>query len=168
MQFIVSSLQSNRFEVTGRSMCPTLMPGEHLLVKRLSPTARIFERGTLLLLKHPLQPDLLTIKRLVGLPNELVALVNGELSIDRQPHREDYLSSPHVGEHYTWHSGETTVGTTESWIALSCLAPSGFATCPSTDVAGSRGRSIGPWHLSRPTWAAPGRRTDPVRARRRD
>jgi signal peptidase I len=83
------------------------MPGEHLLVKRLSPTARIFERGTLLLLKHPLQPDLLTIKRLVGLPNELVALVNGELSIDRQPHREDYLSSPYVGEHYTWHSGES-------------------------------------------------------------
>lgn len=80
-----------RFRIANRSMLPTLLPGDRLLVNlhvggRLPP-----QRFDLVVFQHPEHPNLLAIKRLVGLPSELIALRDGQLFVNGSARREPYV-----------------------------------------------------------------------------
>lgn len=52
-------------EVTGPSMAPTLLHGDWLLIQRISSGAEQVREGDVVVLRHPLQQDLLIVKRAV-------------------------------------------------------------------------------------------------------
>jgi nickel-type superoxide dismutase maturation protease len=52
-------------EVTGPSMAPTLLNGDWLLIQKTSSGAELVREGDVVVLKHPLQQDLLIVKRAV-------------------------------------------------------------------------------------------------------
>ncbi|MEC3996948.1 nickel-type superoxide dismutase maturation protease [Actinacidiphila sp. DG2A-62] len=52
-------------EVTGPSMAPTLLHGDWLLIQRISNGSEQVREGDVVVLRHPLQQDLLIVKRAV-------------------------------------------------------------------------------------------------------
>ncbi len=81
-----------RNAVEGRSMQPTLQPGDQLLVEKLSPHFHGLKRGdiiTFVLDRQGLKEDL--VKRIVGMPGEKVAIQDGHVWIDGQLLEEAYL-----------------------------------------------------------------------------
>lgn len=58
--------------VTGPSMAPTLLPGDLVVV--LPRVLRPPRRGDVVLVRDPRAPERVTIKRLVGLPGEVVVV----------------------------------------------------------------------------------------------
>lgn len=52
-------------EVTGPSMAPTLLNGDWLLIQRIGSGAGQVREGDVVVLRHPLQQDLLIVKRAV-------------------------------------------------------------------------------------------------------
>ncbi|MBD0738016.1 nickel-type superoxide dismutase maturation protease [Streptomyces sp. CBMA29] len=52
-------------EVTGPSMAPTLLHGDWLLIQRIASGAEQVREGDVVVLRHPLQQDLLIVKRAV-------------------------------------------------------------------------------------------------------
>ena len=52
-------------EVTGPSMVPTLLHGDWLLIQRITSAAEQVREGDVVVLRHPLQQDLLIVKRAV-------------------------------------------------------------------------------------------------------
>lgn len=63
---------ARRSTVRGPSMTPTLLPGERLLFDRLAYVRRRPKAGDIVLVAHPLRPELLLVKRLVGVPGDVV------------------------------------------------------------------------------------------------
>jgi len=61
------------------SMWPTLQVGERLVANRLSPEP---ERGVVVVFRYPEHPEQSFVKRVVGLPGDVVAVSNGEVSIN--------------------------------------------------------------------------------------
>lgn len=113
---VLQSAISN-FRVEGASMYPTLASGEYLIVNRLvylrvdaerlarivpfwkaapadeSPraAARSPQRGEVVVFNYPLDPTKDFVKRVVGLPGELVEVRAGTVYIDGAPLPEPYL-----------------------------------------------------------------------------
>jgi nickel-type superoxide dismutase maturation protease len=58
-------LQWQLVEVTGPSMAPTLLNGDWLLVQKISSGAELVREGDVVIMRHPLQQDLLIVKRAV-------------------------------------------------------------------------------------------------------
>lgn len=61
---------------------PTLVPGDYVMVRLLSPGA--YQRGDLVVFRHPVT-GIEYIKRLIGLPGERVQLKDGIVYINDQP-----------------------------------------------------------------------------------
>ncbi|MHC5212794.1 MAG: signal peptidase I [Planctomycetota bacterium] len=73
------------FLIPTRSMAPTLLPGDRVLVDRSHEARTAPRRGDLVAFEPPGQAEALYVKRLVALPGERVALRDGELLIDGVP-----------------------------------------------------------------------------------
>ena len=87
--------------VEGTSMLPQLNDGERLLVNKLvyykiqSVSWGHLERGDIVVFWFPKEPDKSYVKRIIGLPGEMVELRNGKVIIDGQELAEDYLDTEH-------------------------------------------------------------------------
>ncbi|MFN2500673.1 MAG: signal peptidase I [Pyrinomonadaceae bacterium] len=83
--------------VEGTSMLPQLHDGERLLVNKLvyyriqSVSWGHIERGDIVVFWFPNDPDKSYVKRVIGLPGEMVELRNGKVFVDGRELTEDYL-----------------------------------------------------------------------------
>jgi signal peptidase I len=75
--------------VPSSSMRPTLLPGEHVLVDKVTYRLRAPRRWELVVFKLP--GGELGLKRVVGLPGDRVALRDGALFIDGRRVEEPYV-----------------------------------------------------------------------------
>jgi len=77
----VAGLQARlrRYAVAQQSMAPTLNDGDWVLAHRTSAPPR---RGEVIVFEHPVRPGFALIKRVVGLPLEIVTISNGDVHID--------------------------------------------------------------------------------------
>ena len=106
------------FKVDGNSMYPTLENGEFLIVNKLvysevdleklsnflpfidpgsDPTRYVFhgpERGDIIVLRDPRDPNTDLIKRVIGLPGETIEIVNGKVYINDRLLEEPYITTP--------------------------------------------------------------------------
>ncbi len=83
------------YVVEGQSMLNTLLPGERLIVSRLHYLVGSPQRGDVIVLQYPLQPDRDFVKRIIGLPGETIAIRSGQILIDGRPlPPEDYVEYP--------------------------------------------------------------------------
>src|SRR5947209_1472759 len=85
--------------VEGTSMLPELHDGERLLVNKLvyyklqSVSWGHLERGDIVVFWFPNDPDKSYVKRVIGLPGEVVEIRNGKVLINGQQLEEDYLDT---------------------------------------------------------------------------
>ena len=69
------------FVISGNSMIPAFQPGDYLVVDELSYRSAAPQRGDVIIFEYPLDPELVFIKRIVGLPGEGVHIRDGVVSI---------------------------------------------------------------------------------------
>ncbi len=86
------------FYVEGASMEPTFSSNEYLLVDELSYRFEAPKRGEVVVFRYPRDPRQYFIKRVMGLPGETIAIKKGELYINDQPIRENYLDEFRIGD----------------------------------------------------------------------
>ena len=100
------------------SMEPTILVGDRLLIDKftyrnsflsklpLTPSHEI-RRGDVVVFKYPEQPEILYVKRAIGLPGETLEIRNKTVYIDGQPieesykvHKDDSVHSRGSGSHF--------------------------------------------------------------------
>jgi signal peptidase I len=83
--------------VEGTSMLPQLHDGERLLVNKMvyykiqSVSWGHIERGDIVVFWYPNDPDKSYVKRVIGLPGEIVEIRSGKVFVDGKELNEDYL-----------------------------------------------------------------------------
>ncbi|HEY3290570.1 MAG TPA: signal peptidase I [Anaerolineae bacterium] len=80
-------------EQTGSSMAGTLLSGQSVLASRATYMLFAPERGDVVVMRDPLNPDGTLIRRVIGLPGERVELRGRQVLINGQPLNEDYIGS---------------------------------------------------------------------------
>ncbi|MGE5561300.1 MAG: signal peptidase I [Chloroflexota bacterium] len=92
------------YTVDGRSMRPTLDHGQRLLVSRLAYRDKLPQRGDIIVFRNPHGQGDDYVKRVIGLPGDLVELRLGRVYINGAP-----LAEPYLGEHPSQDFGPTRV-----------------------------------------------------------
>jgi len=77
--------------IDGRSMLPTLFPGEQCIVNGWLPYFRDYRRGDLVVIRDEVRGELM-VKRIIGVPNERVRIQNGKVYVNGEQLLEPYLS----------------------------------------------------------------------------
>jgi signal peptidase I len=96
--------------VSGISMQPTYSDSTLHLVNRVIYGIRSPARGDVVAIRLA-GPHVLYIKRIIGLPGERVAIVDGVVEINGVP-----LTEPYVVQRAPWNYAEVTVGPTEYFV----------------------------------------------------
>jgi signal peptidase I len=95
------------FEVEGASMEPTLHSRQFVVVDTLLPRARSVQRGEVIVFRYPRNPNVEYVKRVVGLPGEVLAVAHGRVWIDGNPLQEAYVRDL---PRYVWGPGRVPQG----------------------------------------------------------
>ncbi len=90
--FLVRTLLFENYRVLGHSMDPTLENNQFLLVSKLNYRLGDPERGDIIVLRDPRSDDRKLIKRVIGLPGEVVEIQDGQILINDRPLQEPYIS----------------------------------------------------------------------------
>jgi signal peptidase I len=85
---------TGRFRVESISMEPNLEPGQYVLVDKVSYLFIPPQRGDVVVFQYPLATEKDYIKRIIGLPGEVVTIANGVVSVNGQPLEEPYIAAP--------------------------------------------------------------------------
>lgn len=92
---LVKTFLFQAFSIPSGSMQPTLMPGDRVMVNKLSYRFGDIDRGDIIVFERPdSMPELATkdlIKRVVGLPGEEIELRDGQVLVDGEVLDEPYL-----------------------------------------------------------------------------
>ncbi len=80
------------FEVTGGSMLPNFHDKEQIIAEKLSVNLMNIERGDVIIFKNPHENNRLLIKRIIGLPEEKIQILEGLVYINGEKLNEDYLT----------------------------------------------------------------------------
>lgn len=102
--FLAVNLVTTRIRVEGISMEPNLTDGEFVLVNKLAYRWNDPQRGDVIVFYYPLDPSRRFIKRLIGLPGEVVDIRDGEVYINDRKLIEPYTNSPTAFDD-TWRLG---------------------------------------------------------------
>lgn len=78
-------------EVTGSSMLPNFIDGEHLLSNKVSYMFSEPKRGDVVTFKFPKAPQFDYIKRIIGLPGEQIMLKDEKIFIFNAEHPEGFV-----------------------------------------------------------------------------
>ncbi len=92
--FIFFSLQI--FIVTGESMAPTYIHDQYVLVESVSHRFGELGRGSVVVFKHPRDAEHITMKRIIGLPNEVVKMTNSSITIIRKGGQQEVFDASTV------------------------------------------------------------------------
>jgi signal peptidase I len=87
------------FAIPSESMAPTLRPGDHVLVEKLSYRFGSPHRGDLVVFKAP-DGSSLAVKRVVGLAGDRVAIEDGVLAVNGHREKEAYVDQSQVDSVY--------------------------------------------------------------------
>lgn len=91
--FLGINAVSARVRVDGFSMNPTLLDGEFVLVNRLAYRTGEMQRGDIIVFRSTTSPDLDLIKRIIGLPGDIVSVQNGQVIVNGQVLSEPYIAA---------------------------------------------------------------------------
>jgi len=109
------------FYVDGASMEPNFHDGEYLIVDEISLRFKQPERGDIVIFHPPTNPKVYYIKRVIGLPNEVVDIKNGEIRVFEQDSPEPLIidESKYLGNDYLLRPSEKyhlKLGATEYYL----------------------------------------------------
>ncbi len=92
--FVGINAISARIRVDGFSMEPTLESGEFVVVNKLAYQLGDLSRGDVVVFHFPRDPDQEYIKRVVGLPGDVVDIRNGKVMVNGNSLDEVYVKAP--------------------------------------------------------------------------
>lgn len=98
---VVNAFIAQPFAVELRSMEPTLAPGDHLLVDKLSPRWDDFDRGQVVVFAAPPpfgEDGIPYVKRVIGLPGERIELRNGRIYLTEPASVPIRLDEPYLAD----------------------------------------------------------------------
>jgi signal peptidase I len=95
--FLTRNLGAQAFKIPTRSMAPTIVPGDRVLVDKLGYVFADPERFDVVVFPNPKNRDQNFIKRIVGLPGDRVAIVGGQLMLNGKevPRERDGADRPY-------------------------------------------------------------------------
>ena len=79
------------FRIPSGSMEPTLLPGDHIIVNKLPGARTDIRHWDVIVFPLPNDPQETMVKRVVGLPGDVVELRDKILYVNRMPLEEDYV-----------------------------------------------------------------------------
>lgn len=91
--FVAYSLFFNLSVVRGSSMTPGIQDGDRILVEPWSYLLGPIERGDVIVLRYPLDPEIDYIKRVIGLPGDRVDLAHGQVWVNGVRLDEPYVTA---------------------------------------------------------------------------
>jgi signal peptidase I len=89
--FFLIAFVAQAFRVQGTSMEPLLLDGERIVVNKFIYRFQPIERGDVVVFWNPRDPSVSFIKRVVGLPGDLVEIRSGQLLVNGLLAPEPYL-----------------------------------------------------------------------------
>jgi signal peptidase I len=92
--FFVIQLLVRNFRVVGTSMEPNLHNGQYLIIDKISYRLGDPQYGDVVVFEPPNRPGEDYVKRIIGLPGQLVEIRNGQVFIDGQPVHEPFTVRP--------------------------------------------------------------------------
>ncbi|NLK07740.1 MAG: signal peptidase I [Firmicutes bacterium] len=98
LALFIMAFVARAFTVDGPSMLPTLHTGEKLLIDKLTYRFRPPERGEVIVFKYPANPREHFIKRVIGIPGDVVSINSGDVYINGKKLDEDYLTEKGRGD----------------------------------------------------------------------
>lgn len=131
--FIILNNYMQSYEVFGRSMAPTLEPGDQLALKKNIDDVNDIEHGDIVSFKHGSgDNETQLIKRVVGLPGDRVVLEDGNLSVHLAESNEIYR--PYEDQTVAGDDSETVVESDSLYLVGDNLEPG--ASMDSRNVLG--------------------------------
>mgnify|MGYP001206375710 CR=1 FL=1 len=79
-------------EVTGDSMNPTFYDQEQVLAEKVSKKLKPYERGDIVIFRHPEKNERLLIKRVIAMPFDNFKISGGKVYINGEVLEEPYLA----------------------------------------------------------------------------
>lgn len=90
--FLIRAFIFEIIMVEGESMYPTLYTNERVAIEKVSRYGALPERGDIVIVKYP-DMDGTYVKRVIGLPGEIVEVSGSTVYIDGVPLRENYINT---------------------------------------------------------------------------
>jgi len=91
--YVSINLISARFVVEGPSMEPNFTTGDFIVVNRLAYLVSVPARGDVVVFHNPEDPSHEFIKRVIGLPGEVIRIDDGTVYVNGKPLDEPYIKS---------------------------------------------------------------------------
>ena len=91
LRFLAEMVTSRKLDVVGNAMAPNVMHGWMVYGSRLAYRSRGPARGDIVLVRNPTRRGPSFVRRIVGLPGEVVSVQDGHTWIDGQPFAERYV-----------------------------------------------------------------------------
>jgi signal peptidase I len=103
--FLVIRFAVQSFRVDGESMEPGLHTDEYVLVDKVTYLFHAPERGDIIVFHYPLDTSRDFIKRVIGVPGDVVSTTSTSVIVDGQTLHEPYISVPFNFESDKWKLG---------------------------------------------------------------
>jgi signal peptidase I len=91
--FFLITFVAQAFRVQGTSMLPLLEDGERIIVNKFVYRFAAIARGDVVVFWYPRDPAVSFIKRVVGLPGDVVEIRAGRVYVNARPLAEDYVDA---------------------------------------------------------------------------
>lgn len=91
--FIIRTFLFENYRVVGHSMDPTLADGQFVVVNKLLYRLQDPQRGDIIVFRERGDDDRKLIKRIVGLPGEMIEIRNGQVYINERLVNEPYVQN---------------------------------------------------------------------------
>lgn len=101
---------TGQFQVRGSSMEATLHDGQYLIISKLTYWFHPPQRGDIIVFHPPTHPREDYIKRIIGLPGEVINIRSGQVRVDGVLLDEPYISNAAA------YSGDWTLGEREYFV----------------------------------------------------
>ncbi len=98
---VIHNFVAQPFEVKQSSMFPTIVPGEYILIDKLTPRFGGYEYGDVVVFNPPSgsgldEQGIPFIKRIIGMPGDTVSLENGRVFVTRGTGSPVRIEEPYV------------------------------------------------------------------------
>lgn len=97
------------YRIPSGAMQPTLMPGDFIIAKTFAYRSKLPERGDVIVFQYPKNSKIDYVKRVIGLPNEVISIVDGNLFVNHAMVNEPYLDASNLVRPYSLNMEEITV-----------------------------------------------------------